>query len=50
VAALKNQLGLDLRPSKGPRQFLVIEHAERPTPDDGFAVAGPAQGSGSIDR
>jgi bla regulator protein BlaR1 len=33
VAALRNQLGLELRPSKGPRMFLVIDHAERPTPN-----------------
>lgn len=34
VNALRNQLGLDLRPSTGPREFLVIEHAERPSPDN----------------
>jgi uncharacterized protein (TIGR03435 family) len=41
VAALKNQLGLDVRPSKGPRDFLVIDHVERPTPNDP-AFAGDA--------
>ena len=30
--ALKEQLGLKLVPAKGPVDFLVIEHAERPTP------------------
>jgi uncharacterized protein (TIGR03435 family) len=34
VAALKDQLGLELRPAKGPREFLVIDHLERPVPDD----------------
>jgi uncharacterized protein (TIGR03435 family) len=34
VAALRDQLGLDLRPSKGPRDVLIIDHAERPSPDD----------------
>lgn len=29
--ALKNQLGLKLRPEKGPVQVLVIDHVERPT-------------------
>jgi len=33
VAALRNQLGLDLRLANGPRDFLVIDHVERPTPD-----------------
>jgi uncharacterized protein (TIGR03435 family) len=37
LAELKNQLGLELRPSKGPREFLIIDSAERPTPDDGLA-------------
>ncbi|HZL55945.1 MAG TPA: TIGR03435 family protein [Bryobacteraceae bacterium] len=30
--ALKEQLGLKLVPAKGPVDFLVIEHAERPAP------------------
>jgi uncharacterized protein (TIGR03435 family) len=29
--ALKNQLGLKLKPEKGPVQVLVIDHVERPT-------------------
>jgi uncharacterized protein (TIGR03435 family) len=33
VNALRNELGLDLRPSKRPRDFLVIEHAEPPKPN-----------------
>jgi uncharacterized protein (TIGR03435 family) len=33
VTAFKNQLGLELRPATGPRVFLVVDHAERPTPD-----------------
>ena len=34
LSALRNELGLDLRPSKGPRDFLVIDSVERPTPND----------------
>jgi uncharacterized protein (TIGR03435 family) len=30
-AAFENQLGLKLEPSRGPREFLVIDHVERPT-------------------
>ena len=33
ISALRNQLGLDLREAKGPRDFLVIESIERPTPN-----------------
>lgn len=33
VAALRDQLGLDVRASTGPRDFLVIDHVERPTPN-----------------
>ena len=33
MSALRNQLGLDLREGKGPRDFLVIDSVERPTPD-----------------
>lgn len=33
VAAIRTQLGLDIRPANGPRDFLVIDHAERPTPN-----------------
>lgn len=31
--ALKKQLGLKLSPSKGPVQVLIIDHAERPSPN-----------------
>jgi uncharacterized protein (TIGR03435 family) len=30
-AALPKQLGLRLESAKGPVQFLVVEHAEKPT-------------------
>lgn len=30
VTALRDQLGLDVHLTKGPRDFLVVEHAERP--------------------
>jgi uncharacterized protein (TIGR03435 family) len=31
--ALKEELGLELKPSKGPVDVLVIDHVEQPTPD-----------------
>jgi bla regulator protein blaR1 len=34
LSVLRSQLGLDLRLSKGPRDFLVIDSVERPTPND----------------
>ena len=34
--AIKEQLGLELRPGKGPVEFFVIDHVERPTPDVSF--------------
>jgi uncharacterized protein (TIGR03435 family) len=37
ISAVRNQLGLELREGKGPRDFLVIDHVERPTPDSAFA-------------
>ena len=45
VAAMKNQLGLELRPGKDPIEFFVIDHAERPDSAEaalGFVEAGPA--------
>ena len=31
ITALRKQLGLDLKPGKGPQEFLVIDSIERPT-------------------
>jgi uncharacterized protein (TIGR03435 family) len=33
VDAVQDQLGLEFRPAKGLRDFLVIDHVERPTPN-----------------
>jgi len=32
-AALEEQLGLKLEPAKAPREFIVIDHVERLTPN-----------------
>ena len=32
-AAVQEQLGLRLEPTRGPVEFLVVEHIERPTPN-----------------
>ncbi len=32
-AAVQEQFGLKLQPSKGPREFLVIDRVERPSQD-----------------
>jgi uncharacterized protein (TIGR03435 family) len=45
AAELKAQLGLELKPSAGPRGFLVIDHVERPTPD-GPVPSPPARAAG----
>lgn len=31
VPAIRKQLGLQLDPGKGPREFLVIDHVKRPS-------------------
>ena len=46
INALRNQLGLELRESKGPRDVLVIDHVERPTPDAPSPEAHLTRGSG----
>jgi bla regulator protein BlaR1 len=33
ISALRSQLGLDLRESKGPRDFLIIDSVQRPAPN-----------------
>jgi uncharacterized protein (TIGR03435 family) len=38
---IKNQLGLELRPGRGPREFLIIDHVERPVPDRTILSASP---------
>jgi uncharacterized protein (TIGR03435 family) len=31
IGSFRKQLGLNLKPGKGPREFLIIDHVERPT-------------------
>jgi len=31
IQAIRKQLGLQLSPGKGPREFLIIDRLERPT-------------------
>jgi uncharacterized protein (TIGR03435 family) len=42
AAELKSQLGLDLRPGRAPREFLVLDHIERPVLDDVADAPAPA--------
>jgi uncharacterized protein (TIGR03435 family) len=46
MKAFRDQLGLDLRASKGPRDFVIIDHAERPTTDGSPDVPMRARGGG----
>jgi len=32
-AAVKDQLGLELRNARGPVEYIVVDHIERPEPD-----------------
>jgi uncharacterized protein (TIGR03435 family) len=50
ASAIKSQLGLDLRPATGARDYLILDHIERPTPDDGLPAPGRALGSGPLAR
>jgi uncharacterized protein (TIGR03435 family) len=43
VRALRDQLGLDLRPAKAALEFLVIEHVERPASSEADASASATQ-------
>ncbi len=44
---LRDQLGLELREAKAPRNFLVIDHVERPTPDPPAPIAPSGRGDGA---
>ena len=47
--ALRDQLGLDLRAVKGTREFFVVDHVERPAPENPLTAATPparARGGG----
>jgi len=46
VVDLREQLGLDLKPSTGPRESLVIDHVERPRVDGSAGVSTGAKGGG----
>ncbi|HUL74314.1 MAG TPA: M56 family metallopeptidase [Vicinamibacterales bacterium] len=39
IAEFKNRLGLELRPGKAQREFLIIDHVERPSPNGQITVA-----------
>lgn len=48
AADIKNSLGLDLRPARGPHEFLILDHVERPVPDSPFLdVPARTRGVGS---
>jgi uncharacterized protein (TIGR03435 family) len=44
IEALEQQLGLKLESTKGPHGFLVIDHIERPTPNNGPGLLDLAPG------
>lgn len=44
--ALEQQLGLHLEPTKAPSEYIVIDHAERPRPNDPAADALPSARAG----
>jgi uncharacterized protein (TIGR03435 family) len=46
AAEYRKQLGLDLRSARGPREFLILDHVERPTPDAPLVVPARATGPG----
>lgn len=46
--ALKDQLGLELRPGRAPREFLVLDHIERPVLDDAVDALAAAVPSAQI--
>ena len=48
VAAMKNQLGLELRAGKDPIEFFVIDHAERPDSAEAAASASSRQAPASL--
>jgi len=46
AAAIKDQLGLELREARGPREFLILDSVERPSPDAAFIAPARATGPG----
>lgn len=46
ASEFRSQLGLDLRPGRGPREFLILDHVERPVLDGEIAPPARAAGSG----